>query len=117
MAVALECLNLIIPVQRVAAVWPGGFSAFWREHGATPRLWHDGRLLRDGAMNPIDLELAMGFWERRGLRRHAQAGYPADMCLVQAGSGHMHPACAWLEVDAHGTRARLRDSGRKPPRR
>ena len=68
-AVALACLNLIIPVRRIAAVWPGGFAAFWREHGDTPRLWHDGRLLRDGAMNRIDLELTMGFWQRRGLRR------------------------------------------------
>lgn len=117
MAVALECLNLLIPVRRIAAVWPGGFAGFWREHGGTPRLWHDGRLLRDGAMNPIDLELAAGFWERRGLRRHATAAGPADIGLVDAGAGWLGAPCPWLELDLAAGRARLRrvpDARRQP---
>lgn len=102
MAVALECLNLLIPVRRIGALWPGGFAAFWRAHGGSPRLWHDGRLLRDGAMNLVDLELAVAGWQRLGLRR------PADICLVDSGSGWIDGPCPWLELDLAAGQARLR---------
>ena len=116
MAVDLECINLIIPVRRVAAVWRGGFTAFWREHGGNGRLWHDGRLLRDGAMNPYDMLSLLDFWEQRGLvhLRGGERGREAvDLCVVDTLGGQLSGRCAWLDVDWENSRARLRDTGKR----
>ncbi|MGV8961631.1 MAG: hypothetical protein ACOH1V_14810 [Stenotrophomonas sp.] len=102
MAVALECINLIIPVQRIAAVWPGGFNRFWREHGHLSRLWHDGYLLRDGAMNPREVMAQLDWWQQHGLKVASDVDgceQATDVCLVDVSSGQLPQACAWLQVD------------------
>jgi hypothetical protein len=107
MAVALECLNLILPVRAVAAVWPGGFAGFWLACGNQQRLQHDGRLLRVCAMEAAELEQAARFWQQRGLRRQAIAGAPAQMCRVDVAAGWIDPPCPWLQVDGARRLARL----------
>ncbi|WP_305806407.1 hypothetical protein [Stenotrophomonas sp. YIM B06876] len=117
MAVALECINLIIPVQRIAAVWPGGFNRFWREHGHLARLWHDGHLLRDGAMNPREVMAQLDWWQQQGLKvaDDAAGGEQApDVCLVDTVSGRVPVACAWLEVDWTHRLARWNGHRRRP---
>ena len=113
MAVALQCLNLIIPVRCIAARWPGGFAAFWRSHGQQPRLWHDGRLLRDGAMHLLELQRQLQWWQQHGLG--AVAGQQ-DLCIVDVQRGLISQPCDWLELDLPRELARLRRAAALPAR-
>ena len=108
MAISLECLNLIIPVARISAVWPGGFATFWQAQGRQPRLWHDGRLLRDGALHLEQLQQLLGWWQLRGIGLTAGDGDAQDLCVVDSQRGLISHPCAWLELDMAHARARLR---------
>lgn len=108
MAIALECLNLVIPVRRIARVWPGGFAAFWQRHGWQARLWHDGRLLRDGAMHLQELQQVLAWWQQHGIGLAAGNHGDSDVCLVDVQRGVISADCRWLELDLSRAQARLR---------
>ena len=108
MAISLECLNLLIPVARIGRVWPGGFAAFWHAHGRQPRLWHDGRLLRDGALHLEQLQLQLAWWQQRGIGLAAGPAHSQDLCVVDSQRGLISSPCDWLELDMGHARARLR---------
>lgn len=108
MAIGLQCLNLIIPVARIAQVWPGGFAAFWCAHGAQPRLWHDGGLLRDGALCLSALQQQLAWWQRRGIGLAGTGAADPDLCVVDVQRGVISSPCRWLELDLSQARARLR---------
>ena len=107
MAISLECLNLIIPVARIGRVWPGGFAAFWQRHGWQAKLWHDGRLLRDGAMHLQELQQVLAWWQQHGIGLSAAAGQ-GDVCLVDVQRGVISADCSWLELELPRAQARLR---------
>lgn len=102
MAVALECINLIIPIALIEKKHPGGWQAYLDEHPGLPSEWYDQHLLRLGAMNSLDIQLLVDAWKEKGFKpfktingiKHWQ-----DMCVVDTFSGPTLP-CAWLEFDA-----------------
>lgn len=108
MAIVLECLNLVIPVRCITRVWPGGFAAFWQRHGGQARLWHDGRLLRDGAMHLQELQQVLAWWQQHGIGLPPVVGGHSDVCLVDVQRGVISAECSWLELDLPRARARLR---------
>jgi hypothetical protein len=102
MAVALEFINLIIPIARIDQVWPGGFAAYKAGHERFfgLRLWHDEHLFRDGAMSPLDMQSLVGEWTRRGLVGKTEKNSVLvwqDLCVVDQLSACPTLPCDWLE--------------------
>lgn len=103
MAVYLEFFNVLVPIENIERVYPGGFKQFLidnEEHiGYT--IWYDDYLLRDGSM---DIEGAIDiikFWESYGLiaiEENDGTEYWKDLCLFQAYLGSKR-ACDWIEYE------------------
>ena len=57
MAVALECINFIVPFSVIRKKYPGGLVQCLLDYrgfvGSGP-IWFDEHLFRDGAMNDLD---------------------------------------------------------------
>ena len=85
----------------------GGFAAFWQRHGWQARLWHDGRLLRDGAMHLQELQV-LAWWQQRGIGLKGGMAGGSDVCLVDVQRGLISADCSWLELDLPRAQARLR---------
>src|SRR5262245_60416434 len=72
MAIFLECINLVIPIEVLDSYEAvGGFRGFLRDQAEWigRGVWYDEYLCRaDGAMNPADARAMMEGWQRRGLR-------------------------------------------------
>jgi len=104
MAVRLEFINLLIPVNNIDAHYPGGFKTFCEENRGLMggRMWHDDNLLRDGAMNPKDMEALVGYWKELGLVPFTQVNgkqHWKDMCVVEELAGGATLPCSWIAVD------------------
>lgn len=106
MAVACEYIDVIVPIGRIDAVYPGGFNAFKSQNAELfgGRLWHDSHLFRDGAMSPQDARCVVDFWKGRGLTpfgKTAEGGvFWKDMCVVEVMMGGASLPCDWIEVSA-----------------
>lgn len=70
MGIYCEFINLIIPIEKIDLVYPGGFLKFKEEHSQefNGRMWHNKKLFRDGAMNYRDIEYLTEKWDARGLK-------------------------------------------------
>lgn len=116
MPVALEFLNLIIPVEKIGSHYPGGFSAY-KTHYANligGRVWFDNYLVRDGAMNPMDMELLTREWESYGLKGATEENGVMvwkDFCVADTSGGPTLP-CNWLIVENQSARHTADDSDR-----
>jgi len=100
MAIELEFINLIIPIEKINKYYPGGFYKYLEDHkeriGMT--VWFDNYLVRDGAMNPIDIKLLIAKWEELGLKsktRKKGIEQWKDLCVVDSFRGTTLP-CDWL---------------------
>jgi hypothetical protein len=108
MPVALEFLNFIIPVEKIESHYPGGFSAY-KTHYANligGRVWFDNYLVRDGAMNPMDMELLVGEWESYGLKGATEENGVMvwkDFCVTDT-FGIPTLRCNWLIVENQSAR-------------
>lgn len=108
MGIALESLNLIIPIRVIESKYPGGWVQCREDHGlkASPShfgaCWHDGELFRDGAMNAFDFEMLVDRWKALGLKatkRRQGKAVAGDYCLYSRFSASpVHP-CQWLQID------------------
>jgi len=104
MAIRCEYIDVIVPIVNIDRVYPGGFAGF-KQHNVSlfgGRLWHDDRLLRDGAMSPRDAAAAVDFWEQHGLQPRAVIdGHEVwkDLCVVEHMFGGPTLPCDWLEFD------------------
>ena len=58
MAIQLEFINLIVPIDTIKAKYPGGWEACLEDHkdAIGGRIWYDDYLFRDGAMSPMDMQ-------------------------------------------------------------
>ena len=58
MAVALEFIDFLVPIELIRQKYPGGWAQCLKDHERLigGRVWFDEHLLRDGAMNPSDIE-------------------------------------------------------------
>lgn len=100
MSVYLEFINLIVPIEIIEQHYPGGFAKFKQDNKSYlgGRIWFDEYIVRDGAMNPIDMEFLAKSWKQLGLSGIAENDgnkFWKDMCIVDTLKGPTLP-CDWL---------------------
>ena len=98
MAVAIEFFSVIVPVRAIEERFRGGMEGFRDICGEPPG---DGKLVRMGAMNQMDLLEIVHALERGGMKgtcRRNGREYWLDFCVVDRCSGPTLP-CEWIEVN------------------
>jgi|TARA_B100001971_G_C18100516_1_gene488570 hypothetical protein len=74
MAVALEFINLIVPIAVIRTKYPGGWDQCLQDHEILigRRVWFDDHLFRNGAMSSRAMGLLVDSWRNRStLVRHS----------------------------------------------
>ena len=117
MAIALEFIDFIVPIAKIREKYPGGWAQCIEDHSDLlgSCVWHDDHLLRNGAMNSIDIEVLVEHWERLGFQPlGARDGlqFWKDCCVVEAMMGGPTLPCDWLKISFDGRSAHL--TGTKP---
>jgi hypothetical protein len=91
MAIFLECINLVIPIEVLDSCQAvGGFRGFLQSEAdwIGRMVWYDEHLCRaGGAMSPDDARAMVQQWERRGLRGRVEQGGRVvwqDFCILEA---------------------------------
>ena len=115
MAIALEFINLVVPIDVIRKKYPGGWEQCLRDHADAigKRVWYDDHLFRDGAMSPNDMKSLVDQWTTAGfivteLRNGARVW--KDVCVVEALLGGPTLPCDWLVVDTRQRIAYLKGS-------
>ena len=120
MAIALEFLDLVIPIARIHESYPGGWHQCLIDFDTLigGRVWYDQHLFRDGAMGREEMKkrvegcAVIGFevtaTRRRGTGRQARTEtYWKDVCVVDWARGGTTLHCDWLQVDTAARTAHL----------
>jgi hypothetical protein len=111
-AIALEFIDIIVPIARIRECYPGGWEQCALDYAALlgRRVWYDRHLLRDGAMTPSDAQVLVEGWGALGFEPTGMRGkavYWKDLCVVDSlRCGPTHP-CDWLALDASTRTAHL----------
>jgi hypothetical protein len=113
MAVALEFLNLVIPIKKIEQHHPGGWGRYLDDHKNLigRRIWFDDYLLRDGAMNPKDMSDFIDEWVGFGLHTIEETrGKPCwvDCCVISSAFSAPTLPCKWIQMSADGWSASLK---------
>ena len=100
MAVELEFISLIVPIEKIEKYYPGGFNKFKTDNRESigGRIWFDNFVVRDDEMHPMDIEYRIKAWEELGLVGVIEADGRQqwkDLCVVDYFSGITLP-CNWL---------------------
>jgi hypothetical protein len=103
MAISLEFIDFIIPIDIIRLKYPGGWEKCLHDHKALigGRVWFDAYLLRDGAMNPMDIESLVEEWSLMGFEPYcASSGTRKwkDFCVVESMFGGVTLPCSWITV-------------------
>jgi len=119
MAIALEFIDFVVPVEVIRSKYPGGWDQCLRDHAGLigGRVWYDNDLFRDGARNPNDVKLLVDRWAGLGfevmaLRDGKQVW--KDVCVVEATFGGPTLPCDWLTVDTSQRIAYLKGAAPGP---
>jgi hypothetical protein len=105
MAIALEFIDVIVPISKIREKYDGGFDACLRDHENLigRQVWYDEHLFRNGAMEPNDIRLMVQRWNGLGFEtigvKDGQQVWQ-DICVVEGLFGGPTFFCAWLEFDA-----------------
>lgn len=126
MAVALEFIDFIVPIAVIREKYPGGWEQCLKDHERLigGRVWYDDHLLRDGAMNPNDIESLIDEWTELGFQPMEERDGDRtwkDVCVVESMFGGPTLPCEWLVLGEDGRSAYLKgtDPGptsSRPPR-
>ena len=100
MAIALEFLNLIIPIKNIDRVYPGGFEQYKIDNAEAigKKIWYDEYIVRDGAMGWEDIETLLNEWRDRGLELVKEIDGQnnwSDVCVLYDIDGPTLP-CDWI---------------------
>jgi hypothetical protein len=98
MAVHIEFFSVIVPVRAIKEKFFGKMDFF---HDIFGECESDGKLMRMGAMNPMDILPMVLMLERGGLQGLSLKNCEEiwlDFCVVDRCSGPTLP-CEWIEVD------------------
>jgi hypothetical protein len=98
MAVAIEFINVIIPIANIEKCYRGGFEQYRKNVRRIKKIWFDDFIVRDGAMNQSDIEYLIKEWEDLGLIPAIEKNgelYWNDICVVDMMCGKTLP-CEWL---------------------
>jgi len=112
MAIQLEFINLIVPMQRICDVYPGGWDGCQRDHANSIGrvVWYDDRLFRTGAMDPEVMDNLIEKWTRLEFDATEVVDGKVvwkDFCVITA-YGQSEHLCPWIEVHPAGRAARHR---------
>jgi hypothetical protein len=113
MAIALEYLDLVIPIVRIDESYPGGWKQCLADFDATigRRVWYDQHLFRDGAMDLEEMKRRVEGWAVLGFEvtgtRPRSGRYWKDVCVVNWRRGGTTLPCDWLSIDLRARTAQL----------
>lgn len=113
MAIALEFIDFIVPIGIIRQKYPGGLEQCLRDHEPLigGRVWFDEHLLRDGAMNPADIESLVEEWTSLGFQPTDEIDGQRvwqDCCIVESMLGGPTLPCEWIEFSENGRSAWLK---------
>lgn len=113
MAINTEFIDLIVPIETIRRKYPGGWEQCLQDHAPLlgGRVWHDDFLLRDGAMNPMDMQRLVEEWESRGFTSTAEVNgkkHWVDFCVHDMMMGVTLP-CEWIGEARRRTLAHIDD--------
>ena len=113
MAIALEFIDLVVPIALIRQKYPGGWAQCLQDQERLigGRVWFDEYLLRDGAMNPADIESLVEEWMSLGFQPTAEVDGQRiwqDCCVVESMLGGPTLPCEWLELSEDGRSAWLK---------
>ena len=104
MAIMLEFLNLVVPIEVIKAKYIGGWEQCLKDHeryiGNT--VWHDDYLFRDGAMNGYDIEVMVDEWTDKGFEPTEEINGKVvwkDLCVMGELGGVCNYTCDWLTYE------------------
>lgn len=117
MAVRLEFIDVLVPVHVIEDRYPGGFTQCLADHRSLigRRVWHDGRLLRDGALDATSARARVEGWQALGIEPLQWVGrrlHWKELCVVDLAAGGPTVPCGWLAWDARARIAWLRGTDR-----
>jgi hypothetical protein len=117
MAIALEFIDVVIPIAKIRDSYPGGWEQCLLDYATLlgRRVWYDQHLFRDGAMSPPDAKLLVEGWAVLGfeLTETRRDGlYWKDLCVVDWHQDGPTLPCDWLSFDRASRTAHL--SGADP---
>ena len=96
MAIAMECINIIVPKAVIAAKYPGGVAQYQKDGG--PTFLEDDYLTRGGTMNWYDAETVIRDLEKLGIQYLDGNGKAVEIVVVDMIKGPLTP-CDWIEFD------------------
>jgi hypothetical protein len=113
MSVALEFIDFIVPIRTIREKYPGGWEQCLKDHSALigGRVWYDDHLLRNGAMNPQDIEFLFKEWEGLGFQPNAEMDGRQvwrDFCIMESFFGGPTLPCPWIEFSGETRSAWLK---------
>jgi hypothetical protein len=113
MAIALEFIDFVVPIERIREKYPGGWEQCLADYEGLigGRVWFDEHLFRDGAMNPNDIGFLVEEWRGMGFEpMEMRDGNQVwkDVCVVESMFGGPTLACDWLEFDPEQRSAYLK---------
>lgn len=105
MAIELEFINIIIPIEKINRLYPGGFNKFLKDknieknpHG---KYWYDDHLFRDGAMNPNDAGYITKELEKLGFKaKDEQTKEWKDFAVISSFFISKKTNCKWLRYNS-----------------
>jgi hypothetical protein len=109
MAIALEFIDFIVPIEVIRAKYPGGWEQCLKDHAASIEapenpgsVWFDGHLFRDGAMSADNIEGIVEMWVSMGFEPEVEIDGQAhwkDFCVAEGLFGSTTLPCRWLTID------------------
>jgi hypothetical protein len=113
MAVALEFIDFIVPIELIKAKYPGGWEQCLEDHSNLigGRVWYDEYLFRDGAMGPAGIEALVQQWADLGFEPMVtEDGKRAwkECCVTEHMFGGPTLPCNWIEITKDGHAAFLK---------
>ena len=102
MAVRLEFIDILLPVHVIEDRYPGGLQQCVADHRGLlgRRMWHDGLLLRDGALDPLDARLRVEGWQTLGIEPLQWVDGRLEwkeVCVIDVAAGGPTVGCEWIE--------------------
>jgi len=104
LAIALEFIDVVVPVAKIRDLYPGGWEQCLSDYSTLlgRRVWYDRYLFRDGAMSPPEVRLLVEGWTVLGfVATETRQGrqYWKDLCVVESRLGGPTRPCDWLTFD------------------
>jgi len=104
MAIRLECIDLVVPIEQIRRRYPGGWEQCLADHASVlgGRVWYDDHLFRDGAMDGRVMRAMVHDWESKGFTAFKTVDGRRcwnELCVVEGMMMGPTLPCEWLVFD------------------